>query len=189
MQRKKALSKNYYFEGLPDNLRSLLPIAHQEKDFTYVFQKNPTFGEENYFNETAIRILRASFDNVRSEKKPSFVTYKEFEELKNEVNELKQIIGQNDNFNAEPQKQAFNEAFSQLRKIKAIKQIQPVLERERLLVLVTMKNSSAKLLKTIAQVEINLAKKYPNLQIEIRPVDDNELNEERKNFVDTNESI
>jgi hypothetical protein len=74
---------------------------------------------------------------------------------------------------------AFIEAFSQLSNVKEIRKIEPLLEKDNVLVLVTTKNSSAKLLKTIAKAEIDLAKKYPNLHIEIRPVEANDLNEEK----------
>lgn len=115
--------------------------------------------------------LRNKFVSMKSERNPSYVPYEDFEELKIQFRKLEQKIEQIAEVHSlEEIESAINDARSQLDKIKGIKEIQNCSENKNLILLVNVKGFSGELLRKIANVEINLSKKYLDLCVEIRPV-------------------
>lgn len=171
MQRKKKERSS---------LRQRIQISkfsdlNENIDFDYVFANNPSSANDTEFSEDVGKKLQTTFVNFKTEKRPSFVTYDKFEELKTKLEELTQIIQQmkSDSSSIELE-QAVREAFQELEKIADIKEIQNCSEMKNLFFVVTIDNLSAGLFKKIADVEISLSRKYPHLSVEIRPVTNNE---------------
>jgi hypothetical protein len=144
---------------------------NEDIDFSYVFADSPSLPEDREFIENVGRKLRATFVNYKTTKRPAYVTYDKFEELKTQFDELTQTIQQmkSDKSSIEVG-QAVRETFRELEKVAGIKKIQNCSEEQNLFFSVAIDNVSAALLKKIADVEIGLSRKYPRFSVEIRPV-------------------
>lgn len=120
--------------------------------------------------------LRNKFVSMKSERKPSYVPYEDFEELKIQFKKLEQKIEQIERVHPlEETKVALKDALSQLAEIRGIKEIQNYSEYRNLILLVNVKGFSAELFRKIADVEINLSRKYIDLCVEIRPIISDEI--------------
>lgn len=118
-------------------------------------------------SEEAQRRKSVSIKQVR---KKSFVSYKDFEDLKTEFKKMKQLVEQiQASKSSEGIDFAVDDALFQLKQIKDIKEIRNNSKDKKLFFQVESENFSGKLLRKIADIEINLARKYQDFSVEIRP--------------------
>ena len=115
-------------------------------------------------------MLRLSLLKAQEERKRTFVTADEFEELKVKVNRLEQTLEKIRPSSTEDLDQAVHIATSELCKMKAIKKMENLSEKGILRFYVSIPTFSSQLSKKIAHLEIELSKNSPKLAVEIRPV-------------------
>jgi CRISPR/Cas system CSM-associated protein Csm4 (group 5 of RAMP superfamily) len=114
--------------------------------------------------------LRNRFGTVKQSKKRSYVSQKEFENLRIEVKRIRSIVEEIQAIeNTKEIDIAVCDAISQLKQIKAIKEIHNNSKGKELFFIVESENFSENLLRKIANVEINLARKYSDFLVLLRP--------------------
>jgi hypothetical protein len=115
--------------------------------------------------------FRSRVVSSRNARRPSYVPYEDFEDLKIQFKRLEQEIEQIKKvYSSKEMHIAINDALSQLEKITGIEEIQNYSENGNLTLLVAVKDFSANLFRKIANVEINLARKYIDLCVDVRPI-------------------
>ncbi|MCL2135753.1 MAG: hypothetical protein FWH37_09480 [Candidatus Bathyarchaeota archaeon] len=99
----------------------------------------------------------------------------EYEELKKDVNEIKELLKYNPNIISKVKESILYDILVELSKLSGITRTKPIVEGKNILVLVVLQEDSADYFKAIAKIKINEAKKHPDYRIEIRPVDNIDL--------------
>lgn len=170
-------------------------MAESKKDYRTLFYKNgKLWVKEGQISGRGNPRLMAAYlsseedlnskliANSHIKRKSVFVSYSEFQDLKAEFESMKLIVNQMrektalNNVTA-----AISDAMLQLEKINGLKAISSSSKDNELIFFVSSNNFSSELLHKLAVVEINLARKYQEFSIEVRPMSkDQECDSEKR---------
>ncbi len=115
-------------------------------------------------------------------KRVEYVSYEEFDELREEVNTLKEQLSAISTINLQ-KNLAIKDAYIYLRKIPEVEDIIDISREKEIVLQLNVKKFSRTLFRKIANIEIELVKKYSNLNFDIHPV----LSEKPQNGCEIND--
>lgn len=154
-------------------------MVESKKNYKTLFYRQGNFRIEEtkkISDNSALPAIYMSFQEAirnrtvspKAKKKVMFVSYEDFQGLKEEVEVIKNQLHMMDKaFELEI---AIKDALEYLNVIPEIQEIENISESKNLTLIVLTKSLSPNLFRKIADIEIRLAKKYVNLQIDIQPI-------------------
>jgi hypothetical protein len=111
--------------------------------------------------------IRGRFTS-KDTREDDFISHEEFDELRDELENLRNMLL---DFSGQVEKNnVLNDAFKWLYAIDNVLEIQNLSKDKSLVLKVKTNDLSPTLFREIAEVEINLAKKYASFQIDIEPI-------------------